>query len=548
MTNLAPIKRSPNDRHLPVSMLAAFIAARDRRPDTPAILYFGTPISFAELDRLSDGLAVSLQEGGVRPGDRVAAYLQNVPQFPLVMLAAWKIGAILVATNPMLRHKELRALLNDSGASVLVTLESLWLDVARDVVSDTGVRRTITTSELDFLGDVVPEVLRTSMRARDENVDDLLELAQRYAGRRPAASAPSRSDVAFLTYTSGTTGPAKGAMNTHGNVIVGAETYRDTVGLGDEDVILGIAPLFHITGLVAHIALGMVAGIPVVLHYRFDVQTVFELVERHGATFTVAAITAYVALMNAEGTSPRMLRSLRWTLSGGAPIAPALAKAWQEHTGTPLVPVYGLTETTGPTNMVPPGVEPPVDENSGALSVGRPVPGTSVWAVDDAGREVPAGTAGEIVVCGPQVVPGYWEQPEESAAVFMGGAMRTGDVGVIDADGWCFIVDRKKDLINASGYKVWPREVEDGLLSHPAVREAAVIGVADSYRGESVKAFVSLKAGMGATERELIDFCRARMAAYKYPRAIVVLDELPKNASGKLMRRELRDVVLPSTR
>jgi long-chain acyl-CoA synthetase len=522
-------------------VLAAFAHRVRARPSDTAIAYFAATISFRELDEMTDALAAALVERGVRRGDRVGAYLQNVPQFALALIAAWKAGAALVAINPMLRHSELRTVLGDSGATILVTLESLWADVARDVVADTPVSHTITTSELDFAGEEVPEQLRGSARRPDPATEDLLELIAAHQGA-PAPVDPllGPDDPAFLTYTSGTTGPAKGAINTHGNVLFASQAYRDWVGLDDDDVILGIAPLFHITGLVAHLGLGMVAGLPIVLAHRFDPDHVLELIEHHRATFTVASITAYIALMNAESAGRRDVSSLRLPLSGGAAISPAVVGAWRDMFGSTIVPVYGLTETTGPTHMVPPETTPPVDPASGALAVGVPVFGTTAWVVDELGRELPPGEPGELLISGPQVVPAYWEKPEESAETFAGGAMRTGDIAVVDSSGWFYIVDRKKDLINASGYKVWPREVEDVLLEHPAVREAAVIGIPDPYRGETVKAFVSLRPGEQITTDELTAFCRERMAAYKYPRSIELRDELPKGASGKILRRELR--------
>lgn len=522
------------------ALLDAFRATVARRPDAPATHYFDDTVSFAQLDAQSDALAASLQDGGLRPGDRVSAYLQNVPQFFTVALATWKAGGTLVATSPMLRHKELRHVLDDSGATVLVTLERLWHEVAAETVADTDVRRVITTSELDGVtGPERPRVLADAHRRPDATTDDLATLIADHAGRAPrGVAAPGEDDVAILTYTSGTTGPAKGAMNTHGNLLAGGRTYQHVVGLTDDDVILGSAPLFHITGLTAHLAVGLLAGIPTVLTYRFDPGVTLDAIERHRTTFTVMAITAYVALTTVEG---RDLSSLRHSLSGGAPIAPALAEAWERHSGVPLRPVYGLTETTGPTHMVRAGERPPVDPASGALSVGRAVDGTTVTLLGPDGEPVVPGTVGEIAVAGPQVVPGYWGNPEETENAFGPYGMSTGDVGVVDADGWLYVVDRKKDLINASGYKVWPREVEDGLLAHPAVHEAAVVGVPDSYRGESVLAFVSLRPGQAASSDELIAFCRDSMAAYKYPRRIEILPELPKNASGKILRRVLRD-------
>ncbi|HEY4095840.1 MAG TPA: AMP-binding protein, partial [Baekduia sp.] len=214
--------------------------------------------------------------------------------------------------------------------------------------------------------------------------------------------------------------------------------------------------------------------------------------------------------------------------------------AWEGLTGSPLHTVYGLTETTSPSHMTPLGERPPVDPGTGALAVGLPVTATDSRIVGEDGATLAPGATGEIAIRGPQVVPGYWGRPEESAAALPNGELRTGDVGLVDADGWFYVVDRIKDLINASGFKVWPRDVEDALYEHPAVREVAVVGVPDEYRGETVKAYVSLKAGATAGEAELIAFARERLAAYKAPRAIAFVDELPKTASGKILRRELR--------
>ena len=524
------------------SMLAAFRQTVERAPDTPALIYFDAEITYRELDQISDALAVGLQAQGLRAGERVAVYLQNVPQFAIAMVAIWKAGAIMVSASPMLKQKELTALLCDSGATALITLESLWDEVAREVVPGTDVATVATTSELDLVGEQ-PPLLAGSRRNRDPEVHDLLELIESHRGERPASQGQplAPSDVAVLTYTSGTTGPAKGAMNSHGNVVFNAQTYREWLGLGEDDVVLGVAPFFHITGLIGHLAVAMLVGIPVVMSYRFDADATLELIERHGATFTIGAITVFIALMNTETADRRDLSKLRKIASGGAPIAPATVEAWQAKFGAYIHNIYGLTETTSPSHWVPFGVPAPVDPESGALSVGVPVFNTVVRVVGDDGDELPPGEIGEFVTSGPQVVSGYWEKPEETQHAIPGGALYTGDVGLMDSDGWFYLVDRKKDQINVSGYKVWPRDVEDALYGHVAVREVAVVGVPDDYRGETVKAFVSLKPGQSATADELIAFCKQRMAAYKYPRQIEFVDELPKTASGKVLRRELRD-------
>jgi long-chain acyl-CoA synthetase len=307
------------------------------------------------------------------------------------------------------------------------------------------------------------------------------------------------------------------------------------------DVVLGVAPLFHITGLIAAVTVSLLVPVPLVLGFRFDPRTMLDLVEEHRPTFTVGAITVFIALMNDPSFTGRDLSSLSKVYSGGAPIAPSIVERFEREVGAYIHNIYGLTETTSPSHAVPLGERAPVDPTSGALSVGVPIFDTIVRVVGEHDRDLPVGEVGEFVTAGPQVVPGYWNKPDETANAFPGGALRTGDVGFMDANGWFYVVDRKKDQINAAGYKVWPREVEDVLYEHPAVREAAVVGVPDEYRGETVKAFVSIRPGAEVTPAELIEFCRQRMAAYKYPRQVEFVDELPKTVTGKILRRELRD-------
>jgi long-chain acyl-CoA synthetase len=529
------------------TMLAAYQATAARDPGKTAVQYFDAAISYRELEQLSDALAAGLQEEGIEAGDRVAVYLQNVPQFVLAMIATWKAGGIMVSVSPMLKHKELTAQLVDSGATALITLESLWAGVARDVVPDTPVRTVITTSELDFLDDV-PALLAGASRQRDEDVLDLVELVERHRGREPRAGRLGGEDIAFLTYTSGTTGPSKGAMNSHRNVVFNAQAYRDWIGLTDDDVTFGVAPFFHITGLVGNLAAPLLTGMPIVMSYRFDADVGLELIERYGATFTVASITVFIALMNASTADERDLSKFNKIVSGGAPIAPATVEAYEQKFGAYIHNIYGLTETTSPSHCVPIGTRAPVDPDSGALSVGVPIFSTIVRVVDEDGNDVDPGEIGEFVTSGPQVVSGYWEKPEETEHAIPGGRLFTGDVGFMDEQGWFYLVDRKKDQINAAGYKIWPRDVEDVLYGHDAVREAAVVGVPDEYRGETVKAFVSLKPGSSVNEESLIAFCKERMAAYKYPRQIEFVEELPKTASGKILRRELRDRELSRSR
>ncbi|TQN43762.1 long-chain acyl-CoA synthetase [Blastococcus colisei] len=521
--------------------LSMFRAGVAKDPSAVALRYFDGVLTRQELDELSDGLAAGLLANGFAPGDRLAVYLQNVPQFVISMVAAWKAGGVMVSINPMSRTRELSYLLKDSGATVLVSLESLYGEVAKDVVPDTDVRLVLTTSELEFQSRNDERLFAGTSRQRHEGTTDFSEFAAAHGGTVPPPVELGPDDVAFLTYTSGTTGVPKGAMNTHRNVVFTAQVYRDWVHAGRDGAIFGIAPLFHITGLIGHIAVSLLVPAPLVLAYRFEPQVVLDAFAEHRPTFTIGAITAFSALLNAPGFSKDHFDSFTSIYSGGAAISPTAEQGFLKATGTQVHNAYGLTETTSPMTVTPFGSPSPVDPTSGALSVGVPAPNTIVRIQDDDGNDLPLGEIGEIVADGPQVVAGYWGKPEETAANLPGGALKSGDVGFMNPEGWVFIVDRKKDMINASGYKVWPREVEDVLAEHPAVRESAVVGVPDEKRGETVKAFVSLKSGATVTEDELIAHCKERMAAYKYPRSVVLVDELPKTVTGKILRRELRD-------
>ncbi|TYP88555.1 AMP-binding protein [Blastococcus xanthinilyticus] len=521
--------------------LDMFRAGVERDPDGVALQYFDGSITRRELDELSDALATGLLAHGFGPGDRLAVYLQNVPQFVIAMVAAWKAGGAMVSINPMSRARELSYLLKDSGASVLLALETLYDEVAGDVVPDTDVRLVLTTSALEFQTRDDERLFAGVTRQRHEGTTDLLELVAAHRGEVPPPVGLRHDDVAFLTYTSGTTGVPKGAMNTHRNVVFTAQVYRDWVHAGRDGAIFGVAPLFHITGLIGHVAVSLLAPAPLVLAYRFEPQVVLDAFAEHRPAFTIGAITAFTALLNAPGFTKDHFASFTSIYSGGAAISPTAEQNFLAATGTQVHNAYGLTETTSPMTVTPFGSASPVDPTSGALSVGVPAPSTIVRIQDDEGRDLPLGEIGEIVAEGPQVVAGYWGKPEETAAGLPGGALKSGDVGFMSPEGWVFIVDRKKDMINASGYKVWPREVEDVLAEHPAVRESAVVGVPDEKRGETVKAFVSLKPGATTTPEELMAHCKERMAAYKYPRIVELIDELPKTVTGKILRRELRD-------
>jgi long-chain acyl-CoA synthetase len=483
---------------------------------------------------------------GLRAGDRIILDLQNIPQFLIAVYAAWKIGVIVVPVNPMYKEKELTYFCTDSGAKLFVTLDEIAHSFDLSFLKNTQVQHVIITSAVDFLDPhtPVPGTLRECNRIGVPGCRDLMGLLDEYKDEQVDLFESSPDSVAYLTYTSGTTGQPKGAMNTHGNIAFSARVYQSMMRIGAADVVLGVAPLFHVTGEVAHAAIAALAGIPVVLSYRFDAGETLRLIERWKVTMTVAAITVYIAWMSHPEIRNRDLSSFIKPYSGGAPVSSALVDQFTELTGCYLHNVYGMTETNSPSHIVPLGKKAPVDPESGALSVGLPVPNSisRICDPDDGTRELVPGEVGEIVNRGPMIIPGYWQRPEETSNAIKDGWLYTGDVGKMDTDGWFYVVDRKKDLIIASGFKVWPRDVEDVIYQHPGVREAAVVGIPDEYRGETVKAFVALKPGFegSVTPEEIVTFCKERMAAYKYPRLVEFVSEIPKTLTGKFLRRALR--------
>jgi long-chain acyl-CoA synthetase len=544
-----PLYRPGTSFDLPVeipdalSMWRASVAQAGHRP---LIHYFGQTLTFAEVDSDSDALAVALAGRGIASGDRIALFLQNVPQFVVGLIATWKLGCIAVPVNPMLKQRELSYVLADSGARSLICLQQLWNSVAASAVQASEVTVAVTTSPLDGVPAGCQPPLPSMATEQTPGAVDFAEMVRLHSGLRPEPVTLLSETVALLTYTSGTTGAPKGAMNTHGNIVFNAHAYCDWIGLTETDVCLAAAPLFHITGLIGHIAAAILARMPMVLGYRFDAPAMIELAERHRITYTVMAITAYSAILNDVAASARDLSSWTKAYSCGSPIPVSILERFEKEIGPYIHNVYGLTETTAPSHAVPYGLRAPVDHTTGALSIGVPIFNYVARIIDDEGDDLPIGAPGEIAISGPGVVPGYWNRPTETAETMPGGEIRTGDIGLMNEQGWFFLIDRKKDLINASGFKVWPREVEDTLLAHSAVREAIVVGVPDQYRGETVKAFVSLQPDIAAAPEELIDFCKDRLASYKYPRMIEIMDELPKTATGKLLRRELRGNAVPT--
>ncbi len=523
----------------PETVLDSFRAAVARAPEHTALAYFDGGLSYREVDALSDSVAGHLAARGLVPGDRGALMLQNSPHFVIALLGAWKAGATVVPLNPMYKAGEVAHVLHDAEAAALICSDRAWEGYLRDTAADSPVRVALTACELDLQSRDDKRVLGFERLPVPAGADDLLAVA-RQGLAAPSGRELGGGDTALISYTSGTSGTPKGAMNTHRGITYQAERQRTGHPIPPGAGYFALAPLFHITGMVCELATCVANAGTLVLTYRFHPGVVLDAFVEHRPAYTVGPSTAFMALAATPGATPEHFASFKLISSGGAPLPPALVEKFREGFGPYIRNGYGLTECTAPCASVPPEKEAPIDPVSGTLSVGVPGPETVVRIVGPEGKEVPFGEQGEIVVRGPQVVPGYWRRPEATAEAFPDGELRTGDIGFMDRDGWLYVVDRMKDMINASGFKVWPREVEDVLYSHPAVREAAVVGIPDSYRGESVKAYVSLRPGAEAGPAELAAYCKERLAAYKYPREVEILAELPKTTSGKILRRELR--------
>lgn len=517
--------------------LAIFDATVERAPDAPAIRYFDASLSYRYVDELSDALAAHLAHRGVGRGDRVALYLQNVPHFPIAALAVWKLRAICVPINPMNREREISLIFGDCTPKALICLDGLFVDVVGRLAPDSIPPLVVRVDAGEFQTRYDARVLPPP---QPESIDCITWIARLERRAIPPQEPLTAAHLALLVYTSGTTGKPKGAMVTHGAFSFNASAFRDVAKLEEGDAVLGIAPLFHITGIVCCFGTALLLASPLILTYRFDAAVVLESVDEWQPRFVVAAITAYTAILNHASASPQRLACLQKVYSGGAAVPAGLVDQFEKRFGHYIHNCYGLTETAAPTHIVPFGIRAPLSPAHQVLSIGPPAPGVRARVVDESGGTAADGVPGELVIEGPMVSPGYWNNPVETAAGMRADGFRTGDIAFRDETGWYYIVDRKKDVIISSGYKIWPREIEDVLYTHGAIREAAVVGVSDSYRGETVRAFISVRPGAGVTPSEVIEFCRTRMAAYKYPRSVVILGELPKTASGKILRRELR--------
>jgi long-chain acyl-CoA synthetase len=526
-------------------------------PNRTALIYYGTRLSYAQLAHHAHGFATALQGLGVKKGDRIAIALPNIPQYPMAFYGALLAGAVVVPTNPLYTEREMQHQLADSGARVLVMLETFY-PIVRAVRPQTVLDHIILTSPADFLPPVLRALFPLSQRrtrsaephlTHQELHDDhtlhvmhtLLESHRE--DDRVVFSSPEpiqASDLAVLQYTGGTTGLSKGAMLSHRNLLANAMQTRAWYPKAreGEEVMLCVAPFFHAYGLTVGMNCSLLVAASMVLIPRFKGQEVVKAIRRYHPTIFPGIPTMYLAVMGEAGNHSDDLRSIKYCISGGAPLPAQVQAEFEALTGGRLVEGYGLSEASPVTHCNP------LTEESRNGSIGLPLPGVEAAILDQAtGEPVPIGEVGELVVKGPNSMRGYWNRPEETSQVFRKGWMRTGDLGKMDADGYFSIVERVKDVIIASGFKVYPREVEEVLFKHPAVAEVAVAGVADAYRGETVAAFIVLKPGIEASEetkRELLQYCKQELTAYKVPTILEFRESLPKSLVGKVIRRALR--------
>ena len=510
----------------------------------PALLYMGKRISFSELDSLVNRFARALLNLGVKKGDKVAMLLPNIPQIVIANYAAFRIGAVAVMNNPLYTERELEYQLNDSDSKVLVTLD-LLLPRALKLKGKTKIESIVACHINDYLPfpkkQLFPFVKKDMYRKVEPQKDvfQFVDLTVKSSGA-PVENAASWEDLGAFIYTGGTTGVSKGVMLSHSNISCNVQQFAawfPDLKKG-EDSVLAVFPFFHSAGFTAIQNYCLWMATCDVLVPRPSPESVLEMLKKYRPGYLPAVPTIFVGLLNSEEFRKMDLSFIKGFFSGAAPLAADTLQQLKDLTGATLLEVYGLTETTPVATATPWGgkIKPG--------TVGTPVPSTEIKIVDvDTGKEeMPVGSPGEILIKGPQVMQGYYKKPEETAQVLRDGWLYTGDIGLFDEDGYLTIVDRKKDMIIAGGYNIFPREVDEVLFEHPKILEACTIGVPDPYRGETVKSFVVLKPGEKLNEEEIVGYCRDRLAAYKVPKKIEFLESLPKSAIGKILRREIKEL------
>ena len=529
-----------------------------KHPDHSAIIFgamvgsrlMDAKMTYRQLDDAVSRFAAGLQEMGVERGDRVAIMLPNCPQFIIAAYATWRIGAIVVCCNPLYVPREIEHLINDSGAETFVVMSQLYERV-KSIRENTGLQRVIVTNIKEYFPGLLRLLFTLAKEKKEGHWVDIsgdagthwFQEILRGAAAKPAPVEIDPDEVATLIYTGGTTGGPKGAQLTHYNLVSNATVINTWVGSREaEDSLLAVMPYFHSYGLTVgmNVCIANASTIVQIPNPR-EMAHVLTAIQKHRVTYYPGVPTMFIGLLNFPERDQYDLTSLRFATSAAAPLPPEVQQQFQDVTGGVLIEAYGLTETSPCATIDP--IDSPKHN-----SLGVPLPDTDIKIVDaERGeQELPPGEIGEIIIKGPQVMKGYWNLPTETAnALRVGpdgqpGWLYSGDIGFMDEDGYFHMADRKKDMIIAGGYNIYPADVEAVLFEHPKVKEAAVIGVPDQYRGETVKAFVVLREGESATEEEIIEFCRERMAAYRLPRIVEFRDDLPKSMIGKVLRRELR--------
>lgn len=507
-----------------------------------ALVFFGRCISFSQLDQLVDRFAAGLQRLGVGKGTPVSLHLPNCPQFVVAYYGILRAGGVVVPHNPLYTEPEVAHQLRDSGAEVAITLTLFYPRVA-SAAKQAKVREVVFTGIHEFMRPLLRWLYPLKARREGQWVKVSSQRGVRPFSELLRAGVPDPvairpEDPAAYLYTGGTTGVPKAAVLAHRNLLANllqAASWDPQLRRGQE-VALAVLPFFHSYGMTSVLNFSMWTGATVILVPRFDPKLVLEAVRRHRPTLFHGVPTMYIALLNTPELARVDFRSVRAGISGAMGLPLEVQRQWESVTGGRLVEGYGLTEASPVTHCNPLyGVRKPG-------SIGIPVPDTDARVVDpETGAPLPAGEVGELEVRGPQVMQGYLHRPDETSKVLHDGWLRTGDMARMDEDGFFYVVDRKKEMINVGGLKVFPREVEEVLYQHPAVREAAAIGIADPTRGEVVKAFVALKEGQHATPEELIEFCRQHLAPHKVPRAVELRPQLPKTLIGKVLRRALAE-------
>ena len=500
---------------------------------------------YATIDRLSDQFAAWLRhEAGVVPGDRVAIQMPNALAYPVVAFGVFKAGAVLVNTNPLYTPSEMRHQFADSGATVLVALD-LFAEKVAAVLAETPIRTVVLVSIAEGFPLVTRAIIRAVQRYRDKTLKparfahvafaDTLARGARLVARGPAPR-PRPDDVAVLQYTGGTTGVSKGAMLTHANLVANVDqslaVMRPRLELGQETV-LTVLPLYHVFAFTVNLLLFYAGGAhDVLVPNPRPLASIRPAFERFRITWTTGVNTLFNGLLGEAWLTPPLLKRVKASVAGGMALHRAVAERWEQQTESPIVEGYGLTEASPVVSFNPLW-------RTKRDTIGIPLPGTDVRMVDASGRDVAPGEAGELLVRGPQVMPGYWHRPDETALVLRDGWLATGDIAVMDDEGYLRIVDRKKDMILVSGFNVYPNEVEEVLARMPAIAEAAVIGIEDPVTSEAVCAYI-VPRDPTLTAEQVVAHCRQVLTNYKVPKKIVFRESLPKSAVGKILRKDLR--------